>query len=145
MPKLPLMRWKKFGLVLKWKDKPLKVSISKVSIQSLFIIPYADLPPAELIDRDNFKRLFTSFAVFTARQATGATAFAYFGPQYFKLLVGGGSKDLLLTAVFGAIKVAACGVFVLFLSNRIGRRKVLIAGAAFMAACQVSKFSEFFL
>ena len=92
----------------------------------------------ELIERDNFKRIFTSFAVFTAQQATGATAFAYFGPQYFKLLVGGGSKDLLLTAIFGAIKVVACGFFVLFLSDRIGRRNILIAGAAFMAACQIT-------
>lgn len=92
----------------------------------------------ELLEPDNFKRIFTSFAVFTAQQATGATAFAYFGPQYFKLLVGGGSKDLLLTAIFGAIKVVACGFFVLILSDRIGRRNVLIWGAVFMAACQIT-------
>ncbi|KAM3068313.1 hypothetical protein ACMFMG_009453 [Clarireedia jacksonii] len=91
----------------------------------------------ELAERDNFKRVFTAFAVFTAQQATGATAFAYYGPQYFKLLVGGGSKDLLLTAIFGAIKVVACGCFVLFLSNRVGRRGVLIGGAVFMSACQI--------
>jgi MFS family permease len=83
-------------------------------------------------------RLFTAFAVFTAQQATGATAFAYFGPQYFKLLVGGGSKDLLSTAIFGAVKVVACGFFVLFLSDRVGRRQLLIWGAVFMAACQIS-------
>lgn len=92
----------------------------------------------ELLERDNFKRIFTAVAVFTAQQATGATAFAYFGPQYFKLLVGGGDKDLLLTAIFGAIKVVACGFFVLFLSERVGRRQVLIWGAAFMAACQIT-------
>lgn len=96
------------------------------------------LRPRELLEPDNFKRLFTSFCVFTAQQATGATAFAYFGPQYFKLLVGGGSKDLLLTAIFGAIKVAACSIFVLFLSDTVGRRKVLISGALFMSACQIS-------
>lgn len=76
--------------------------------------------------------------MFAAQQATGATAFAYFGPQYFKLLVGGGSKDLLLTTIFGAIKVVACGVFVWLLSDRVGRRQVLIWGAAFMAACQIT-------
>lgn len=96
------------------------------------------LRPRELLERPNFSRLATSAAVFTSQQATGATAFAYYGPQYFKLLVGGGDKDLLLTAIFGAIKVAACGFFVLFLSERIGRRKVLIWGALFMAACQIS-------
>lgn len=74
----------------------------------------------------------------TAQQATGATAFAYFGPQYFKLLVGAGRKNLLLTAIFGAVKVAACGCFVLFLADRLSRRQVLIGGAAFMAACQIT-------
>ncbi|KAI3397448.1 hypothetical protein diail_10779 [Diaporthe ilicicola] len=92
----------------------------------------------ELLQGDNFKRVFTAFAVFAAQQATGATAFAYFGPQYFKLLVGSGNKGLLLTAIFGAVKVAACGIFVLFVSERVGRRNVLIAGAAFMAACQIT-------
>jgi len=92
----------------------------------------------ELLEPDNFKRVFAAFAIFTAQQATGATAFAYFGPQYFKLLVGGGQKDLLLTAIFGAVKVIACGTFVVFLADRVGRRKVLIGGAAFMAACQIS-------
>ncbi|TVY39199.1 Quinate permease [Lachnellula subtilissima] len=93
----------------------------------------------ELTERRNLSRLGTAAAVFTAQQATGATAFAYFGPQYFKLLVNGSpAKNLLLTAIFGAIKVAACGFFVLFLSERVGRRQVLIAGAVFMAACQIS-------
>ena len=73
-----------------------------------------------------------------AQQSIGATAFAYYGPQYFKLLVGGGNKDLLLTGIFGAVKVVACGIFVLFLADRVGRRMVLIGGAAFMAACQIT-------
>lgn len=73
-----------------------------------------------------------------AQQATGATAFAYFGPQYFTLLVGGGQRALLLTAVFGAVKVAACGAFVLFLASRFSRRQVLVGGAAVMAACQMA-------
>ncbi|KAI0026105.1 general substrate transporter [Xylariomycetidae sp. FL0641] len=92
----------------------------------------------ELVQRENFKRVFAAFAIFTAQQATGATAFAYFGPQYFKLIVGSGDKDLLLTAIFGAIKVAACGVFVFGFSERLSRRQVLIGGAAFMAACQIT-------
>ena len=91
----------------------------------------------ELLEPDNFKRVVLAFAVFTAQQATGATAFAYFGPQYFKLLVGGGNRDLLLTAIFGAVKVVACAVFVFLVSERIGRRQVLIWGAVFMGVCQI--------
>lgn len=94
--------------------------------------------PQELLQRDNARRVLAAFAIFLAQQATGATAFAYFGPQYFKLLVGPGTRNLLLTAIFGAVKVVACGIFVLFVSERVGRRNVLIAGAVFMAACQIT-------
>lgn len=92
----------------------------------------------ELIQGENFRRVFAAFAVFTAQQATGATAFAYFGPQYFKLIVGSGDRSLLVTAIFGAIKVVACGVFVLFFAERLSRRQVLIGGAVFMSACQIT-------
>ena len=37
------------------------------------------LHQTELLQKDNFKRVFAAFAVMTAQQATGATAFAYFG------------------------------------------------------------------
>lgn len=73
-----------------------------------------------------------------AQQATGATAFAYFGPQYFSLLVGPGDQNLLLTAIFGAVKVVACGTFVVFLADRLPRRQVMIGGAACMAVCQIT-------
>ncbi|KAI1111318.1 putative MFS quinate transporter [Nemania sp. NC0429] len=92
----------------------------------------------ELLQGENFRRIFAAFAVFTAQQATGATAFAYFGPQYFKLIVGSGDRSLLVTAIFGAVKVVACGIFVLFFSERLSRRQVLIGGAIVMGACQVT-------
>ncbi|KAI1149659.1 putative MFS quinate transporter [Nemania diffusa] len=92
----------------------------------------------ELLEGENFKRVLAAFAVFTAQQATGATAFAYFGPQYFKLIVGSGDRSLLVTAIFGAIKVVACGTFVLWFSERLSRRQVLIGGAVVMSACQIT-------
>lgn len=94
---------------------------------------------AELLQPDHRRRVAAAFAIFLAQQVTGATAFAYFGPQYFKLLVGPGTRSLLLLpAIFGAVKVVACGVFVLFVSERVGRRNVLVAGAVVMAACQLT-------
>lgn len=92
----------------------------------------------ELLQRDNFRRVSAAFAIFLAQQATGATAFAYFGPQYFKLLVGSGNTALFLTAIFGAVKVISCGIFVLFVSERVGRRNVLISGAVLMSVCQIA-------
>ena len=80
-----------------------------------------------------------AFAVFTAQQATGATAFAYYSSQYFKKLVGGsGTQALLLSGIFGAVKVIACAAFVFFFADRFGRRIQLTLGAAFMAACQIT-------
>jgi hypothetical protein len=92
-----------------------------------------------MLSPTNRRSTFTASAVFIAQQATGATAFAYYGPQYFKLLVGNkGNSDLLLTAIFGAIKVAACLTFVLFVAENVDRRKILTGGALFMAACQIT-------
>ena len=92
-----------------------------------------------MVNHHNLRRTLTAAAVFTAQQATGATAFAYYAPQYFKLLVGNkGNSDLLLTAIFGAIKVGACLTFVLFVADNVPRRYILTCGALFMAACQIS-------
>ncbi|KAK5791388.1 hypothetical protein VI817_006697 [Penicillium citrinum] len=92
----------------------------------------------ELLERPNLHRLFMGAGIFLAQQSTGSTALAYFGPQFFSLLVGPGDSNLLLTGIFGAIKVAACLIFVLFMSDRFGRRPVLAIGAAFMAVCMLA-------
>lgn len=99
----------------------------------------AGFHPRELLEWSNLHRLILAFSVFCAQQSTGATALAYFGPQFFSLLVGDdNSKTLLLTAIFGAIKVLACGIFVVFVAERFGRRNLFMAGAFFMAACMIT-------
>lgn len=92
----------------------------------------------ELLEWPNAHRLLLGFGLFMAQQSTGSTALAYFGPQFFSMLVGPGDKNLLLTGVFGAIKVVACGLFVLFVADRFGRRPLLIWGAALMSACMLA-------
>ncbi|KAJ6139757.1 hypothetical protein N7471_006243 [Penicillium samsonianum] len=91
----------------------------------------------ELVEGGNLKRMGIAGGLFLAQQSTGSTALAYFGPQFFELLVGAGDRTLLLTGIFGAIKVVACLVFVVFLSDRFGRRPLLGGGAAFMAVCMI--------
>lgn len=92
----------------------------------------------ELLEGPNLHRLLIAGGLFLAQQSTGSTALAYFGPQFFSLLVGPGDKNLLLTGIFGAIKVAACLFFVIFMSDRFGRRPLLAAGTAFMAVCMLA-------
>ncbi|KAJ5432986.1 uncharacterized protein N7458_012142 [Penicillium daleae] len=98
----------------------------------------AGFRPRELLEWPNLHRLLIGGGLFLSQQSTGSTALAYFGPQFFSLLVGPGDKNLLLTGIFGAIKVVACLTFVIFVSDRFGRRPLLASGAAFMAACMLA-------
>ncbi|KAN0067793.1 General substrate transporter [Elaphomyces granulatus] len=91
----------------------------------------------ELLEWPNAHRILLAAGIFLAQQSTGATALAYFGPQFFSLLVGPGTIDLLLTGIFGLVKVASCGFFILFVSDRFGRKPLLLAGAAFMSICMI--------
>ncbi|EED22916.1 MFS quinate transporter, putative [Talaromyces stipitatus ATCC 10500] len=87
----------------------------------------------ELLEWSNAHRILLAVGIFLAQQSTGATAMAYFGPQFFALIVGPGDKTFLLTGIFGFIKVVSCGLFIVVLSDRFGRRRLLFTGAALMA------------
>ena len=63
------------------------------------------------------------------------TALAYFGPQFFETLVGGGSQDLLITGLYGAEKFIMVGIFILFFSERWGRKPTLWISAVLMSLC----------
>ncbi|KAF7189254.1 Quinate permease [Pseudocercospora fuligena] len=94
---------------------------------------------SELLDKQNLDRTIIAAAVFTVQQATGATAFAYYGPQCFKLLVGSkGNTDSLLTAIFGVVKFCACLLFMAFVVEIVGRRKILAGRALLMAVCKIA-------
>ncbi|SPO07188.1 related to quinate transport protein [Cephalotrichum gorgonifer] len=89
----------------------------------------------ELKSKVTLYRLGLSFAIMLAQVCTGANALAYFSPQFFALVVGDGTESLLVTGIFGAVKIVSCGLFILFLSERIGRRFAFTGGALGMAAC----------
>ena len=93
------------------------------------------LSKKELFEPANRYRFFLAGMLFLCQQATGATALAYFAPQFFQLLVGSGDRDLLITALFGAVKLVACTFFILFMADRFGRRTLMIGGGLGMATC----------
>ncbi|KAH8427229.1 sugar porter family MFS transporter [Aspergillus melleus] len=96
--------------------------------------------PRELLQWRNARRLALGTSLFIAQQSTGATAMAYFGPQFFALLVGqnNASLTLLLTGVFGALKVLSCLIFIICIAERFGRRPLLILGALGMSLCMLA-------
>lgn len=89
----------------------------------------------ELLEPANKKRLALAFGVFLGQQSTGMTALAYFAPQFFKVLVGGGNQNLLITGLYGAEKFIMVGIYILFFSERWGRKPTLWISALFMAVC----------
>ena len=92
----------------------------------------------ELWQPENRLRFFIGPTMFIFQNTTGSSALAVFAPEYFKLLVGSaGNRDLLLTGLFGAIKVIACSFFIWVLAERLGRRSLLTGGSALMAICML--------
>ncbi|KAL4920494.1 general substrate transporter, partial [Aspergillus aurantiobrunneus] len=109
-----------------------------------------DFHPRELLLRPNLHRIALAVTLFIAQQATGATAMAYFGPQFFTILVGSPASEsqsssssthsltLLLTGIFGALKVLSCLIFILFVADRFGRKPLLAFGALGMSICLIA-------
>lgn len=87
----------------------------------------------ELVEWPNAHRILLAVGIFLAQQSTGATALAYFGPQFFAMIVGPGGPTLLLAGIFGFVKVASCAAFIVFMSDRFGRKPLLLVGAALMS------------
>lgn len=92
----------------------------------------------ELLEWPNSRRLLLGFSIFLCQQSTGATALAYFGPQFFTLLVGEGDKNIMLSGIFGAVKFVSCLIFVIFIAERFGRKPLLLSGSFFMSACMIT-------
>ncbi|KAF2118421.1 general substrate transporter [Lophiotrema nucula] len=90
----------------------------------------------EVIQPANRYRLFITVTIQIGVQLTGNTSLAYYAPQVFAA-VGAGDSKLLITGFFGVVKVVACGLFLIFLVDRIGRRWALMSGAFVMGSCML--------
>lgn len=84
----------------------------------------------------NRYRLALAFLMFCGQQCTGMTALAYYGPQFFKIIVGNdSSRSLLVTGLFGAEKFVTVGTYILFFSEMWGRKPTLWITNILMAIC----------
>lgn len=89
----------------------------------------------ELLQPANRYRIALAFGIFLGQQCTGMTALAYFAPQFFKLLLGAGTKNLLVTGLFGAQKFITVGTYIFLFSERWGRKPTLWIAAILMSIC----------
>lgn len=97
------------------------------------------LKKKELMQPANRYRLALAALIFCGQQCTGMTALAYYGPQFFKIIVGNdSSRSLLVTGLFGAEKFVTVGTYILFFSEMWGRKPTLWIGNLLMACCFIT-------
>ncbi|KAJ5129982.1 uncharacterized protein N7515_006021 [Penicillium bovifimosum] len=77
----------------------------------------------------NLYRVYLTFMAQLLSQWSGAGSITVYAPDLFKLLgITGNNESLLVTAVFGIIKLVAAILCALFLVDVIGRKRALLLG-----------------
>ncbi|KIK56699.1 hypothetical protein GYMLUDRAFT_47000 [Collybiopsis luxurians FD-317 M1] len=84
--------------------------------------------------RAMIKRTLISCGVQIFTQFTGINIISYFGPLMWQSLGLQGGKALLMQGIYGLVGPVATLVFILFIVDRVGRRKPLMFGAATFVA-----------
>jgi hypothetical protein len=78
-------------------------------------------------------RFLLIFCLMMCQQFTGTNSIGYFAPQIFQTVgLSGTDASLFATGVYGIVKVIATGIFLLFITDKIGRRWPLVTGGIWM-------------
>ncbi|KAL1981963.1 hypothetical protein VTN96DRAFT_1975 [Rasamsonia emersonii] len=86
----------------------------------------------------NLYRLYLASMAQILSQWSGAGSITLYAPDLFNLLgITGNNQNLLVTAIFGLIKLAAAVVCALFLVDVIGRKRSLLIGIALQAISMI--------
>lgn len=89
----------------------------------------------EVLLPGNRYRFITGFCLMFWQQFSGTNSIGYYAPQIFQTVgVSKSSSSLFATGVYGTVKVITTGFFLIVGIDRFGRKKSLLAGAAWMAA-----------
>lgn len=81
-------------------------------------------------------RFFLGAALFFWQNTSGINAINYYSPTVFKSIgVTGTNASLLTTGIFGVIKTVMTFVWLFFMVDKLGRRKLILWGALFASVC----------
>ncbi|PHH60717.1 hypothetical protein CDD81_1335 [Ophiocordyceps australis] len=91
-----------------------------------------------LLNRSNLYRVYLSTMVQLLGQWSGAGAITIYAPDLFELLgISGTQEGLLVTAVFGIIKLVAALACALFLVDVVGRKRSLLLGISLQSVSMI--------
>jgi len=81
----------------------------------------------------NRMRFITGFCIMFWQQFSGTNSIGYYAPQIFQTVgVSKTNSSLFATGVYGTVKVVTTAIFLLIGIDKLGRRKSLMFGAAWM-------------
>lgn len=81
-------------------------------------------------------RLFVGSMLFLWQNGSGINAINYYSPTVFSSIgVKGGNTSLFTTGIFGVVKTVVTFVWLLWLIDHVGRRMLLLVGAAGGSIC----------
>lgn len=80
-------------------------------------------------------RLFLGFMLFFWQNGSGINAINYYSPSIFQSIGIRGSKNQLMTGIFGVVKTVVTFIWLLYLIDQVGRRMLLIYGALSGSIC----------
>jgi hypothetical protein len=90
------------------------------------------------LDKSNLYRVYMATMVQLLSQWSGAGSITLYAPDLFKILgITGSEEGLLVTAVFGIVKLVSALACALFLVDVIGRKRSLLAGISLQAIAMI--------
>lgn len=86
----------------------------------------------------NLYRVYIAFMAQLLSQWSGAGSITLYAPDFFDILgINGSNESLLVTAVFGIVKLVAAIICALFLVDVIGRKRALLLGITLQAISMI--------
>ncbi|TVY92604.1 Quinate permease [Lachnellula willkommii] len=87
----------------------------------------------ECISPGNRYRFLSGFVIMLCQQFSGTNSIGYYAPQIFQTIgISKTNTSLFATGIYGTVKVFTTAIFLLIGIDKLGRRKSLIMGAAWM-------------